>query len=172
MKKLNRKGFTLVELLAVIIILAIVVGISIPAVLTTINNTRVKAGVTAAESVADWIDRQYQTAVTGLSTTSGGEIATLDAKFKEQCGDDGSSCTVTNGKNISDAGFIAAAGVKATNVSAINVSIDKDTGRSCVTLTIAKDGEYYNASATNNPAYKVTGSGDSVVVTAQGGVCS
>ena len=36
MKRLNRKGFTLVELLAVIVILAIVVGITIVTVLKTI----------------------------------------------------------------------------------------------------------------------------------------
>ena len=36
MKKLNRKGFTLVELLAVIVILAIVVGITLVTVLPTL----------------------------------------------------------------------------------------------------------------------------------------
>ena len=61
MKKRNKKkkGFTLVELLAVIIILAIVVGITIPAVLKTINNSRRSGGQDAAEIVANWIDDQY-----------------------------------------------------------------------------------------------------------------
>ena len=176
MKKLNRNGFTLVELLAVIIILAIVVGITIPAVLTTINNTRVKAGVTAAESVADWVDRQYQTAVTGLSTDSGGNVATLDAYFSEQCGSDGSGCEGDDGLDITDEGFIAAAGVKTSNVSAINVKINANTGRSCVTLTLVEDGEYYNANASDVDGYTVTktGEGDAATttITAQGGVCS
>ena len=38
MKKLNRKGFTLVELLAVIVILAIVVGITLVTVLPTLKS--------------------------------------------------------------------------------------------------------------------------------------
>lgn len=176
MKKLNRKGFTLVELLAVIIILAIVVGITIPAVLTTISNTRVKAGLTAAESVADWVDRQYQTAVTGLSTTSGGQVATLDAYFENQCGSDGSSCEISGGKNINSSDFIAAAGVKTSNVSAINVAINKNTGRSCVTLTLIDGGEYYNANATSTDSYIVskTTSGDTTTttITVKGGVCT
>ena len=66
MKKLNNKGFTLVELLAVIIILAIVVGITVPAVLTTTTNAKKKAFETAAQTVATWVDSQYQVAVSGL----------------------------------------------------------------------------------------------------------
>lgn len=81
-KKRKKSGFTLVELLAVIIILAIVVGITIPAVLTTTSNAKAKAFQTAANSVADWVDRQYQVYTTGLDDTG---MATLDENFSNLC---------------------------------------------------------------------------------------
>ena len=42
MKKRNNKGFTLVELLAVIVILAIIMIIAIPSVLATMSTARKK----------------------------------------------------------------------------------------------------------------------------------
>ena len=40
MKKINSKGFTLVELLAVIVIMGILMMVAIPAVTRTIENSR------------------------------------------------------------------------------------------------------------------------------------
>ena len=54
MKKLNRKGFTLVELLAVIVILAIIVGIVFPQIMNSINNSRISAIHTSAKEIVRW----------------------------------------------------------------------------------------------------------------------
>ena len=137
MKRLNKKGFTLVELLAVIIILAIVVGITIPAVLTTVDSSRKKARSSAAEVVADWVDKQYQLISVGF-------VDEIDSTFSatDACGTNGELCT-GDGKDITDTKFIQASGVKTANVSKINVKINKTTGRSCVTLTVVNTGDYY-----------------------------
>lgn len=96
-KKRKKSGFTLVELLAVIIILAIVVGITIPAVLTTTSNAKAKAFQTAANSVADWVDRQYQVYTTGLDSTG---VATLDENFSNLCIRTCNNTNCSNGRAI------------------------------------------------------------------------
>lgn len=134
MKKLNRRGFTLVELLAVIIILAIVVGISIPAILTTTDNTKKKAFQTAADTAADWFDRQYQSSLVGDTT-----ISAVDSNYTSFC----SSIDKTTGSGecgTSTSSLIKASGLKTTNVSSISVTFSQ--GRACVTLTAATGGDY------------------------------
>ena len=136
MRKLNRKGFTLVELLAVIIILAIVVGITIPAVLGTITTSRKKSGENAAQIAANWVDEQY--------VLAGVDDAGVDNAFKATgaCGAAGQSCvgkTVT----ISSADFITAAGMKTSDVDSIDVNINKTSGKSCVVVHVKATGGYY-----------------------------
>lgn len=153
MKKLNRKGFTLVELLAVIIILAIVVGVTIPAVLGTIASSRKKSGENAAQIVANWIDEQY---VLGSVDASG-----VNADFAALCGANGSGCknlteqTVLtempadgNSQNAKIMKFVIAAGLKVADVEKIAVTIN-DNGKSCVVLTPRSTGSYYITADSN-----------------------
>ena len=59
MKKLNKKGFTLVELLAVIAILAILMVIAIPGVLTLFNNAKDNAFRTELQSIVKAAKQQW-----------------------------------------------------------------------------------------------------------------
>ena len=65
MKRLNRKGFTLVELLAVIVILAIVVGIALTTVLPTLKQSRNNAFQLTANTAGDYLEKQYQMELVG-----------------------------------------------------------------------------------------------------------
>ena len=139
--KKNKRGFTLVELLAVIIILAIVVGISIPAVLTTTSKAKKSAFKSAAEAGAKWFDEQYSVAKSGYS---GLGVATLDTTFKSFCGSSGSTCRTDTGVALNEE-IIAAAGLKPSNFNLDATDGNKvyisASGRTCLKLT-AKNADY------------------------------
>lgn len=64
MKKLNKKGFTLVELLVVIVILVIIMSIAIPSITSSLDRSKAKqrdAKVKLIESAAEiYVDRHIE----------------------------------------------------------------------------------------------------------------
>ena len=56
MKKINKKGFTLVELLAVIVILGVLLLIAVPSVTNIINNSKKKAFASAAKLMIENVE--------------------------------------------------------------------------------------------------------------------
>lgn len=128
MKRLNRKGFTLVELLAVIVILAIVVGITLVTVLPTLKKSRQSAFNLTAQTAADYYEKQYQLYITVPS----------ESIWK-------------NGLEESGAVDYDKAGLKESNYTNGTYSIDTSTGRVCVKLTRNSDAgsDYYDANDDN-----------------------
>lgn len=158
------KGFTLVELLAVIIILAIVVGITIPAILNTTNNAKKKAFTTAAETAADWFERQYQLYL--VYTTDNSINSDVKTVFD--------TVTFGTGKQLpafTKASVIESSGLKSTNVSSIKVYINAD-GRVCALLE-AKTADGTNSDYKGAGTVSATGAESTTATNyAKGGVCT
>ncbi|MBQ6686961.1 MAG: type II secretion system protein [Bacilli bacterium] len=93
MKRLTKKGFTLVELLAVIVVLAVIMLLAVNAVIPQMNKARKNAFVTEANAFIDAAGTYYQNAMltgeTGI-TAAGGcvDVSKLIGEYIEKDGDD------------------------------------------------------------------------------------
>ncbi len=152
MKKLNRKGFTLIELLAVIVILAIVMVVTIPSVINAMNGARSGQLKNAADSVAEWLTKNYELSQYSASLGTG----TTDKQYSDFM--NGKSWSTTASLDI--ASVLEAAGVSdaSKNISTAYAKLGSNN-KICVTLTAGSDGSFYVNGATN----KATSAGCSEV---------
>src|SRR5574344_2012382 len=118
-----KKGFTLVELLAVIVILAVILVIAVPKITATINSTRKAAFESSIKMVAKSAEREYTVA------------QTLGTAF-----------TTTAGTNCLSADW---AGLNA-DYSACTYGIDTTTGVATVTLTGDSNGKFKGCTGAGN----------------------
>jgi len=76
-KIFNQRGVTLIELLAVIVILGIISAVAVPAVLTQINNSKTNTDAANLKILQDAVDRyaayngNYPTDLNALTTSTG-----------------------------------------------------------------------------------------------------
>ena len=79
---MKKNGFTLVELLAVIVILAIILVIAVPKILTVIDDTRIESMKSSAKMIIDSAEREYATR-TALGQATAGMLCTDVASISD-----------------------------------------------------------------------------------------
>lgn len=129
----NIKGFTLVELLAVIVILGIVALVTTPAILNVINNARRSGAEDKAWGTIDAVRLAYTQA---QSLDYADEIS--DQTYKVGFGSTNSGVNAVqevNGRKVSVSGEVPSSGT---------VFIDTDNGQiTAVNLVFTKNGTYH-----------------------------
>ena len=139
MKKLNRKGFTLVELLAVIIILAIVVGITIPAITNIINDSKNNALGVAVDAASDYLTDQYGYMNIDRNTATTDFINAFGAGQSEAV----YGVTATGTQGTISAKLLKEMGFDANNVTKVTAKLSGTT--ICVEVSeVQKTSEYYS----------------------------
>ena len=148
MKKLNRKGFTLVELLAVIIILAIVVGISIPAITNIINDSKNNALGVVVDSASDYLTDQY--------SYMNIDYSTANTAFVNVFGGSPTDAQTITGD------LLTAMELDTANVTTVTAQLDSNTGKICVTVSkIPTTSEYYSTEYWNTDGTPKSGAKNS-----------
>lgn len=95
MKKLNRKGFTLVELLAIIVILAVILVVAIPPILDAMDNSKKKSLENSAKSVASGWSNNIAAALLDSSGLTSDQTALYLNWGGGTTGSDGYKCLTT-----------------------------------------------------------------------------
>ena len=166
MRKLNKKGFTLVELLAVVVILALVMGIAASSMLSTMNSSRKStlhsAAQTAATNLNNWV-ADDMLATSEDDRKLGNDFISDTQTGKWICLSD--STTIAN-KNVSGTTLISALGLNKEDV-VINTS--EKTYANPYDETTAKYTINDNATCSAIRYNKTTGGYEVLLVATSGG---
>ena len=174
----GRKGFTLVELLAVIVILAIILVIAVPQIMNTIKDTTKASFESSAKMVASQVENQYTVAQTlgkefGDTGSCMEEWAGLNNTDYESCTykmDEGGTAKVTlagsgkfNGLYVCDGTRSSATtveggcGPKYTKLSSIattSTNLGVTSVHTCATSGTCEDGTAFAIKVNNTETYK------------------
>ncbi len=130
---MNKKGFTLVELLAVIVILAIVALVTVPAILNVINDSREKGAEDKAWGTIEAVKSAYaQAQMSGYEDAEGNGVSVSG---------DNLIVTFSNGTEAFGSKKITMTGERPTSGT---VTINKNTGDiTCNDLYFKGNGKFY-----------------------------
>lgn len=151
MKKLNKKGFTLVELLAVIAILGILMLLVMPNVLSMFTSGRKNTFVNQVQSVWRTAETQY------MNDSMAGTIKNAAHVYSSSCSNDSKTAKTCTELDISSTGLKYC------------VVIDSD-GK--VTNAIVADDNYNMTATTFSAITSTTATDGTKDVTEASGVCS
>ncbi len=134
---MNKKGFTLVELLAVIVILAIVALVTTPAILNVINNSRLEGAKDKAWGVINSVKSAYaQAQMSGYEDSTGNGVSVSGENLM---------VTFSNGAEAFGSKKITMTGERPTSGT---VTINKTTGTiTCTDLYFKENGTFYCTSS-------------------------
>ena len=164
MKKLNNKGITLVELLAVVVILAVVMGIAMTSVITAMNNSRKGSLQDSAISVERAFSTKYSESLVSGGVSS--IYSEKDVKYDFSTASKGTGAkfyvlheNLSDELNLSKSSYVLGSKPNKTgdaipsateiaSLTAINTSFVAFDGEKTVVCLVAnKNGNYHVANA-------------------------
>jgi hypothetical protein len=143
LKSTNKKGMPSVSLaisiisLVISLIYLLLISLASASTLNVLDSTKRKSFDIQAQTVADWVEKEYQKSLLSISSS----------EFTSFCGEEGIDCQgntvmfrVTGGSDI-----LTASGVDANNFDLINSTLSiNSNGKACVILYGSSNGTYSN----------------------------
>ncbi|MBR1815755.1 MAG: type II secretion system protein [Lachnospiraceae bacterium] len=173
MKKMNNKGFSLVELIIVIAIMAILAGAIAPALIRYIDKSRRSNDVSAAKTIKTAVEtamaneNTYELLTTGATNTVGFEGDTASTSYNGMLTVDGGGVTTAGGAGITVdlKGSVKNGGtdITATAESEAKVEIGKNIGEKTPKIKFKKDPKGANGSVPTDFVVYCTAGGNVVV---------